>query len=199
VSLLPLEPYVYPADLLAEPGSGEGVAGRWWVLHTRPRAEKALARTLFQKGQAFFLPLTAKQWRSRGRLFSSHLPLFPGYVFLRGDDETRLTAVKTNQVVRVLDVPDGDRLARDLSRLHRVMQEGLPLVPEERLQPGMPVTLTAGPLAGLDGTIVRRGKGYRFIIRVDFIQRGASVEVEAWMLAPSCTRVGVRDAAPYAV
>jgi hypothetical protein len=39
--ILALEPFVYPEDLFA--ASESAVAGdcRWWVLHTRPRAEKA--------------------------------------------------------------------------------------------------------------------------------------------------------------
>jgi hypothetical protein len=41
--LLPLEPYLYPVDLLAQADFEEGL---WWVVHTRPRAEKALARRL---------------------------------------------------------------------------------------------------------------------------------------------------------
>ncbi len=38
--LLPAEPYLYPENLFAE--SEAPSDGFWWVLHTRPRAEKAL-------------------------------------------------------------------------------------------------------------------------------------------------------------
>src|SRR5688572_17709596 len=42
--LLALEPSIYPESLLAEPIAPATTQERWWVLHTRPRAEKALAR-----------------------------------------------------------------------------------------------------------------------------------------------------------
>ena len=43
--LLPPETTLYPSDLLARPAD-PGAEARWWVIHTRPRAEKNLARKL---------------------------------------------------------------------------------------------------------------------------------------------------------
>jgi len=182
--LLPLEPFVYPPDLLTTPCQSLEATGNWWVLHTRPRAEKALARKLLALRRDFFLPLYRKQWRNRGRSLASYVPLFPGYVFLRGDEAARLAALKTNQVVRVLPVPVGEQLRTDLVRIYQLMECGAPVAPEDRLQAGMPVVLTAGPLAGLQGKVIRRDRHMRFVVEVDFIQRGASVEVEGWMLHP---------------
>lgn len=186
--LLPLEPFVYPPDLLTPRGQDSETARSWWVLHARPRAEKTLARKLLALRQDFFLPLYQKQWQSRGRALASHLPLFPGYVFLRGDETARLAALQTNHVVRVLAVPAGERLEEDLVRIYRLMECGAPVAPEDRLQPGMPVVLSAGPLAGLEGKIIRRDSQMRFVLEVDFIQRGASIEVEGWMLQPMSDR-----------
>ena len=79
--LLRLETCLYPEDLLSEPT--ECRAGRgWWVLHSKPRAEKSIARQLVKHGVGFYLPLYEKHWRKNGRSQHSHLPLFPGYVFL---------------------------------------------------------------------------------------------------------------------
>ena len=181
--LLPLEPFLYPDNLL-NASNRPPDTGAWWVLHTRPRAEKALARSFMSRGMAFFLPLHKREFRHRGRPVQSYLPLFPGYVFLRGEETARLAALQTHRVVRALAVPDGPRMTTDLAGVYRLMENGLPMAPEDRLQPGMPVTLTAGPLAGLDGVIVRRDKRMRFLIAVDFIQRGVTVEIEGWMLQP---------------
>src|SRR5579885_1847317 len=88
--LLPLEPFVHTVDLLPTPSQASQALGSWWVLHTRPRAEKALARKLLALRQDFFLPLYQKRLRIRGRSLTSYVPLFPGYVFLRGDAAARL-------------------------------------------------------------------------------------------------------------
>jgi transcriptional antiterminator RfaH len=193
--LLPLEPFVYPEDLLQDPSCPARGENLWWVLHTKPRAEKALARKLLGAGVDFFLPLYKKQWRSQGRRFSSHLPLFPGYAFLRGDGEVRLKALQTNQVANVLPVPDGNQLRADLVRVYRVMLGELPLVPEERLEPGTPVELVSGPLQGLVGKVLRSGKKFRFVVEVQLLQRGVSVEVEDWMIRPLSFAARARVAA----
>src|SRR2546425_6175157 len=116
--LLPLEPFLYPPNLFAEPLLPPD-QGCWWVLHTRPRAEKALARVLHERNFCFFLPLHRRAFRSGGRARESFLPLFPGYLFLLGSDEARYAALTTNQVARVLVVDDQPRLHTDLSRIHR--------------------------------------------------------------------------------
>jgi transcriptional antiterminator RfaH len=181
--LLPLEPFLYPDDLLRLPPAG-GDDGRWWVLHTRPRAEKSLARRLLAGRVPFFLPLHSRQWRNNGRSFSSHMPLFPGYVFLRGNDDARVAALTTNLIVNVLPVPDQARLTADLLRVHRLMGADVALTAEESLQPGTPVRVAHGPLAGVEGKVIRRGNGWKFFIEVQFLQRGVSVEIEHWMIEP---------------
>jgi transcriptional antiterminator RfaH len=183
--LLPLEPFVFPEDLLEQPAaaSPDGAAP-WWVLHTRPRAEKSLARRLLRGTTPFFLPLCKRQWRHRGRLLCSYVPLFPGYVFLRADSQAVFKTLETNLVARVLPVPDQAQLHADLSRVYCLIASDAPLTPEDRLKPGALVEITSGPLAGLEGKVLRRGKQLKFIVEVHFLQSGVSVEIESWMIEP---------------
>src|SRR5262245_11609723 len=102
--LLPLEPFIYTEDMLSGPVPEDDGDQRWWVLHTRPRTEKALARRMLSQKHCFFLPLYKRTWRSRSRILNSYLPLFPGYLFLRGDGQTRQRALETNLVVNCLVV-----------------------------------------------------------------------------------------------
>ncbi len=185
--VLPLEPFVYP-DGLFTTDEVAAEAARWWVLHVRPRTEKSLARALLVQETAFFLPLSQRPVRQRGRLLVAHVPLFPGYVFVRGDNQDRLRALTTRYVVRCLPVDDQALLRADLSRVYHLMATGAPLVPVERLQPGMPVRITAGPFAGVEGSIVRQGKRLTFVVAVHFLQRGVEVEIDAWMIEPAGNR-----------
>src|SRR5947209_5995875 len=120
--LLALEPFLHPADLLDQPPADD--LGRWWVLHTRPRAEKTLARRLHGREVRHFLPLYERHWKNNGRAYRSYLPLFPGYVFLHGDQATRVQALETNLVAQVLPVDDQQRLFGDLQRVHRLLTTG---------------------------------------------------------------------------
>jgi transcriptional antiterminator RfaH len=178
--ILPLEPFLFPADLLS--GSQVSDTAEWWVLHTRPRAEKALVRSLRAHGDAFFLPLHERRTRSRGRTLASYVPLFPGYVFLYGDAQARLHALESNLVAQTLKVYDQAQLYGDLVRVNRLIASGAPLEAEERLEPGTRVEITAGPFAGVEGKIIRRNHRLTLLVEVNFLQRGASVEIESWMI-----------------
>ncbi len=180
--LLAPEPSLYPETLLETAASADD---RWWVLHTRPRAEKGLARQLHRRRISFYLPQYERRWRSASRHWrTSLLPLFPGYVFLRGDADSRRHALETNLVVQSLTVGDQRQLVDDLRRVHELIVRGAGLTPEDRLRPGSPVRLIDGPLAGLEGTILRRGKRLKFFVAVRLLQQGVSAEVESWMFEP---------------
>jgi transcription antitermination factor NusG len=180
--VLAQEPDLYPDCLLSEAPPADESEKVWWVLHTRPRQEKSLARQLYRGRIPYYLPLIPRRWRLRGRIVTSHIPLFPGYVFLFGDRQERLAALTTNRVVRVLEVPAQATLRQDLQQIHRLLTAGLPVSPESRLSPGVMVEITSGPLAGLRGKILRTASGQRFVVQIDFIQQGASVLLEDFTL-----------------
>jgi transcriptional antiterminator RfaH len=181
--VLAAEADIYPTHLLQTPNIEAATTDeQWWVLHTRPRQEKALARQLFELQVPFYLPTVAHRYRLRGRPMTSHVPLFPGYVFLLADRDQRLTALSTNRVVRSLPVADQQMLWHDLTQIHRLIASGAPITPEERLVPGTLVEIRSGPLAGLKGKILRHASGHRFVVEVDFIQRGASVLLDDFCL-----------------
>jgi transcriptional antiterminator RfaH len=182
--ILPAETFVFPDDLLTLQGPAHAVAAEWRVLHTRPRQEKRLARELLQKEIPFYLPLIAHERRFRGRVMTSQLPLFDGYVFLHSDRDAYHEALATRRVVRGLAVPDQGRLWSDLRCVFGLISSGLPVTPEPYLLPGQFVEVASGPLAGFRGRIVRSASRRRFVVEVDFIRRGASVLCDAMTLRP---------------
>jgi hypothetical protein len=182
--LLPAEPELFPTDLFRETSVHQSMDRAWWVLHTRPRQEKSLARVLFETGIPFFLPQIANRRKVRRSVVVSYVPLFPSYLFLLADGDERVGALATGRVVRSLKVADQAGLWNDLTQVNRLICSGAPLKPEDRLVSGLAVMIRGGPLAGLKGTIVRTSSGQRFIVRVDFIQQGASVLVNDVDLVP---------------
>jgi transcription antitermination factor NusG len=184
--ILAAEPDRHPTHLFdAEALNGPTIIERaWYVLHTKSRQEKSLARHLHAANIPYFLPTVPRRCRTRGRVIVAHAPLFPGYLFLHADGEERLAALASNRVVSALVVHEQDRLWGDLRQIDRLLNAGLPVAAESRLSPGTPVEITTGPLAGLCGTVMSTGTGRRFVVRVDFIHRGASVLLEDCALLP---------------
>lgn len=181
--LLRMEPNLFPRDLFEETDSPVSEPRLWWVMHTKPRQEKCLAKRLFAAQIPFYLPLLLRRWRLRGRLLKSYIPLFTGYTFVLADRKERLAALTTNRIVRALEVPNQAALWHDLRQIKRLIDTDAPITAEDRLKPGMTVEIRSGPLSGLEGKILRTASGRRFVVAVDFIQKGASVLLENYVLA----------------
>ncbi|MFN7814523.1 MAG: transcription termination/antitermination protein NusG [Planctomycetia bacterium] len=178
--ILPKQPDTFPDDLFAdldEPSSPAN--GHWVAFYTLSRREKDLMRRLEAVGIPFYGPLVRRRLRAAGgRTRSSFVPLFPGYVFSRVDDEQRRAALATNTVARWIPIVDERMLVNDLRAIKRLIDTERPLTPEARLEPGQAVRVCSGPLRGLEGTVVRRRGEERLVVAVRFLNQGASIELE---------------------
>lgn len=175
--ILEKEPSCAPDDLF-ERLQGEPGGGKWFVIRTKPRMEKTLARELYAAGSPFYLPLFEERKIYQRRVVIVYLPLFSGYMFGYGDEETRDRVVRRREVASILPVDDQERLRSELCALDRLLNSGEPVTAEERLEAGMPAQITHGPLAGLSGQVIENRGGMKFVLQVQFIQQGASVEVD---------------------
>lgn len=177
------EPSKYPDDLWQGDGEAADPRHPWWCLHTKPRQEKATARYLRDHRLTYYLPQVVQVSRTpKGRKLRAVVPMFTGYVFLRGDDYHRIEALKSNHIVQVLTVGDQERLIRDLRQIDVLLRSGLSILSEPKIPVGTQVRILSGPLTGLTGTVIRRETRERFLAIVDFLSRGASVELEDWQV-----------------
>jgi len=181
-------PDLFPEGLLSPPVSNAHLDGNdnrcWWLAHTRPRQEKAVAAAIRERGVGYYLPILNRKCHSRGRTRIARITLFPGYLFAWGDENDRLHVLKTNRVLTVRQVPDGEQLRRDLLRFSELIAMGAPLVPESRLVEGDRVRVKAGPFRDTEGVVLRRNGKTELLISVDFLQQGASMEIDDCMLEP---------------
>ncbi|HEV3436597.1 MAG TPA: transcription termination/antitermination NusG family protein [Gemmata sp.] len=177
--ILVSEPMVYPHDLFSP---GEAMKGRWWVFQTRARAEKSFARLLVKSGTPYFLPTYVHRWKKSGRTFQSQLPLFPGYVFVAGDNDARSAAFATRLVVREVPATDHEQLASELVSVHAVLNGGVSARPETSLPKGQRVVIVEGPYIGIEGKVLDTSEGLRVCVEVSLLGQGVSVGIERWML-----------------
>lgn len=157
----------------------------WWVAHVRSRQEKNLGRECATRGIPFYLPLREHRSRRDPRHRTSYLPLFPGYLFVRGDlEHERLEVLKTNLCVNVLAVAAQEELSHDLAQVRRLQELGLPLHAHPELSKGSAVRIAEGPFEGMTGRVTAvKGKG-RFVVTVRFIHRSVAVELDREALVP---------------
>lgn len=176
--ILEAEINLYPADLLVAPHAAEG---RWWAMYTLSQQEKKLMRRLLAREISFFCPIVPRHYRSSaGRRRVSHLPLFTNYVFVRGGDEARTAALATGCVSRQIPIHHPEEFLRQMRDIRLLIDSGRSLTVESLLEPGAPVRLRSGPMAGVRGFILKRRGERRFLVAVNFLQQGASIDVEDW-------------------
>ncbi len=174
--ILPREPDIFPANFLGSDDFGEDLDRQWWVYYTLSRREKDLMRRLTALEVPFYCPLISRKNRSpSGRVRTSYVPLFSGYVFSCATPEERQTALTTNCISRTIAVADPEFLVQDLRQVRQLIEAEAPLSPESRIQPGAMVRVKNGPMAGIEGVVLKRRGGDRLVVSVRFLQQGASV------------------------
>lgn len=153
----------------------------WWALYTRHQHEKHVAETLQSKGYEVFLPLydSVRRWKDRRKLLS--LPLFPGYVFVRGSHQRRLGIVTTPGVHMILS--RGDDAAAipedEIQAIRRSLQGKFAVEPHPYLRCGDRVRVTRGALEGIEGILIRKKNIFRLVLSVEMLAQSVSMEINA--------------------
>ncbi len=184
--ILPAQRDLYPSGLLEALAQGSSPASvglsddsKWVAFYTLSRREKDLMRRLDTARLPFYAPLIRRRIHSPGgRIRSSFVPLFPGYVFAAVDEDQRRTALATNTIARCIAIADPLALVHDLWSVQRLIEHAAPLTPESMIESGDRVRVRSGPLRGLEGMVIRRSSGERLLVAVRFLNQGASIELE---------------------
>ena len=140
------------------------------------------------KGFDLFLP-TAEAWSKRGRVrVRGRVPLFRGYLFLRHavDRASYLEVCKARGLVRMLGeswdqletVPD-----TEIDAIQKLVRADLPIFPYPYLREGQRVRITDGPLADVEGIVVRGNsrKGV-LVVSVGLLCRSVAVHLDCTLL-----------------
>ena len=174
-----------PPILFPEGCLGEESNGLWWVGHAKSRFEKAFAWDLHNKGVPYFLPMVERLTISGGRKRRGMVPLFSGYVFFRGSREDRYTALLTDRLCQVIEVPEQGQLLNELRNIHRLLEQKVTLDLYPFAAVGRRCRVRTGPFEGVEGIVVsREDRKARFVLQISILGQGASLEVDGDLLEP---------------
>jgi transcription antitermination factor NusG len=172
-----------PFEPIASTGS-QRLEAPWYAIYTRHQHEKMVAQILTSKGFNTFLPLyaTTHDWKDRKKALL--LPLFPCYVFLRGDIERRLQIVTTPGIYGLVSsagqpaaIPD-----TEIEAIRRVVDSGVRVETHPFLECGHRVRIKCGPLTGIEGILVRKKNISRLVLSVEILGTAAAIEVAAFQV-----------------
>lgn len=153
---------------------------QWFAVRTKSNREAAVTSSLNGKGLNAWFP-RFKNERSRNDFQGK--AAFPGYVFCELDVTRRMPVLTTPGVIGLVSsgkIP----LAIDpneMCSLRLVMESLLPVRPHQYLQAGDAVKISAGPLTGAEGYIVRNQVDH-LVVCITLLQRSVCVAVESGWL-----------------
>jgi transcription antitermination factor NusG len=156
--------------------------GRWFVLHTLSRQEKAAALVAEAAGGECYIPTMRRVTYYGHRKRIVEAPLFASYVFLRGAVEHAYAAVQLKRVAKVLEVHDQEQFEREIGQVRRATEGCAELSPYRFFVEGRRVRVTAGPLEGLEGIVEFLKQQARIVLKVHAVGRALSLEIDASLL-----------------
>lgn len=153
----------------------------WFGIRVRSRCEVRAYDDLCLRGFEAFLPLRSVRRRWSDRVKTLQVPMFGGYLFCRFALPDRLKVLNAAGVAQIVGigntpVPISEAEIRSVQTL--VMSK-VACTPWPYLQAGQRVSIDCGPLAGVEGVIIRAEDGKpRVVVTVTMLLRSVAAEIE---------------------
>ncbi len=151
----------------------------WYAIRVRSNLENTTTIFLQSIGYDVFLPTCRAHRKWSDRIKDVTVPLFNGYLFCRMDITKRLPVLQAPGVVHIvgcgktmIPVP-----GEEIAAVRRMVDLKLAVQPWP-YQPGDTVRLHQGPLAGVEGVVVKLKSCARLIICIHLLQRAVATEVD---------------------
>jgi transcription antitermination factor NusG len=158
----------------------------WFAVQTLPRHEKAVVEQLQGEQIECLLPLSVRVHKWSDRNQSVRLPLFPGYAFVRLNEERcdRIRVLRKPGVVRFVGNSQGPipLEAHEITHIRQLMEHKVKCEPHPYLQAGQKVRIRDGALRGVEGILLREAGKDSLILSVSLIQRSLSIQIEGYDL-----------------
>lgn len=158
----------------------------WYAVSVHPRHEKQIAQMCQARGVDYLLPLysSLRRWKDRRKRLD--MVLFPGYIFVNLALSERLRVLVLPGVARFVSFRGQPSVVpeHEIKALGLGTASGLSLQPHPYLQEGRFVRVRNGPMAGVEGILVRRKDRFRVVISINLIKRSVAAEVDVGDIEP---------------
>lgn len=156
----------------------------------KPRFEKSTSTLLRQKGYEDFLPLTAEARDWSDRIKTVQLPLFPRYLFCRFNSQQKVPILNTPGVQKIVGFGTGPTPIPDqeIASLRTLIESGSSAMACDYIADGELVQVREGPLAGMEGLLVKAKGSCRVVVSIHLLQRSVYAEVDRTAIVPLMNR-----------
>jgi len=153
----------------------------WFALQTRYRYEERIASELQTKGFESYLPKLREvhKWKDRKKVMD--VPAFGGYIFARFEPslQNRVRVLETAGVVKLLGNHGTPEPVshHEIESLRLALESGAPCTRHPYVEVGTPVQVRSGPLAGIEGRVLRMGNRLSIFVNVSSVCQAIAVEI----------------------
>lgn len=153
----------------------------WFGIRVKSRCEVRAYDDLSLRGFEAFLPLCCVRRRWSDRVKTLQVPMFRGYLFCRFALLDRIRVLNAAGVAQIVGcgnspVPISEMEIRSVQTL---VTSKVACTPWPYLQAGQRVSIDNGPLAGVEGVILRAEDGKpRVVVSVSMLLRSVAAEIE---------------------
>jgi transcription antitermination factor NusG len=154
----------------------------WFAVWTKSRQEKVTAAMIQSLGVTNFLPLRteSRQWSDRKQ--TVNVPLFSGYLFVRMSlsDGSKRRVLQVPGVAGFVGNSHGPLPVPDdqIEAVRTVIERRIECTVHPLLEEGDKVRVLRGPLAGMEGRLIRSNSLTRLVISIGMIHRSLAVQVD---------------------
>ena len=154
----------------------------WHVAYTFPKAEKKVHTTLEKMGVTSFLPMQTlfRKWSDRMKKITT--PLFPNYIFVNISSTERYQLTKVDGFIRYVTFEGKPSTVSDkeIDSLKKMLDGDIEIANNDQFDKnGMPVLITQGPFAGIEGILVRKDSRTRLVVNIWALRQSVSINVPA--------------------
>jgi len=152
----------------------------WYALYTKPRHEFKAATQLDACGVDFYLPTVTKikQWSDRKKKVVE--PLFSGYIFVRGNEKDRLTALEQYAIVRSIFFEGRPAVVPNwqIENLQKMLEKGIDVDVTDTITVGSRVKIISGPFKDIEGIVYENSNQEKILaITIDLLRRSVVVKI----------------------
>lgn len=151
----------------------------WFAFYTKPRQEFKAQQQFLSISVEHYLPTieTVKQWKDRKKKITE--PLFPGYIFVYGNERERMKALQQSSIVRTVCFNGKPSVIPDyqIENIKILLAENPKILVTNKIKSGSSVKIIDGPFKGIIGKVNTINNEKWLIVSIDLLQRSVLVHL----------------------